>query len=128
MKSVLAEIKEVLSNQEKRMQLLYTVQDYPESVKFNDPLWRSKKFDRGLCDEAQRLRNSEKRGECISVTEFLSDNADVLKKELARLIGSFKSGNLDVFHKINITNHLYRTGEITKAQLKSVFSTLANLR
>jgi hypothetical protein len=59
----------------------------------------------------------------------LSDNADVLKKELARLIGSFKSGNLDVFNKINdITNHLYRTGEITKAQLKSVFSALANLR
>jgi hypothetical protein len=132
LKSMLAEtyVKEVLSNQEKRMQLLNTVQDYPESVKFNDPLWRSiKKFDRGLYDEAQRLRNSEKIGEGISVTEFLSDNADVLKKELARLIGSFKSGNLDVFNKINdITNHLYRTGEITKAQLKSVFSAVANLR
>jgi hypothetical protein len=43
LKSMLAEtyVKEVLSNQEKRMQLSYTVQDYPESVKFNDLLWRS---------------------------------------------------------------------------------------
>jgi hypothetical protein len=64
LKSMLAEtyIKEVLSDQEKRMQLLSTVQDYPESVKFTDPLWRSiKKYDRGLYDEARRLRrfNSE---------------------------------------------------------------------
>jgi hypothetical protein len=117
LKSMLAEtyFKEVLSNQEKRLQLLNTMQDYSEEVKFNDPLWRSiKKFDRGLYDEAQRLRRlasqnetAEKIGEGISVTEFLSDNAAVLKKELARLMGSFKSGNLDVFNKINdITNHL----------------------
>jgi DNA-directed RNA polymerase subunit H (RpoH/RPB5) len=45
LKSMLAEtyVKEVLSNEEKRMQLLNTVHDYPESVKFNDPLWRSVK-------------------------------------------------------------------------------------
>jgi hypothetical protein len=45
LKSMLAEtyVKEVLSNQEKRMQLLNDVQGYPEEVKFNDPLWRSKK-------------------------------------------------------------------------------------
>jgi hypothetical protein len=29
--------------------------------------------------------------------------------------------------KNDITNHLHRTGEITKAQLKFVFSALANL-
>jgi hypothetical protein len=39
------------------------------------------------------------KSEGISVTEFLSDNAAVLRKELARLIGSFKSGNLDVFDR-----------------------------
>jgi hypothetical protein len=33
-------VKEVLSDQEKRMHLLSTVQDYPKSVKFIDPLWR----------------------------------------------------------------------------------------
>jgi hypothetical protein len=63
LKSMLAEtyVKEVLSNEEKHMQLLNTVQDYPESVKFNDPLWRSiKKFDRRLYDEAQRLRSEVK--------------------------------------------------------------------
>jgi hypothetical protein len=126
LKSLLAEtyVEEVLSNREKRMQLLYNEQDYPESVKFNVPLRKSIiKFDRGLYDEAQHLQHSRKSGEGISITEFLSDNAEVLKKELGRLIGSFKSGNLDVFNKINdITNRLYRTGEITKAQLKSVFS------
>jgi hypothetical protein len=43
LKSMLAEtyVKEVLSNQEKPMQLLNAVQDYPKEVKFNDPLWRS---------------------------------------------------------------------------------------
>jgi hypothetical protein len=49
LKSMLAEtyVKEVLSDQEKRLQLLNTVQDYPEEVKFNELLWRSiKKFDK----------------------------------------------------------------------------------
>jgi ribosomal protein S8 len=85
LKSMLAEtyVKEVLSNEEKHMQLSNIMQDYPKSVKSAKPLWRSiKKIDRKLYDEAQSL---QKCSEGISVTEFLSDNADILKKELARL-------------------------------------------
>jgi hypothetical protein len=64
LKSMLAGtyVKEVLADEEKRLQLLNTVQHYPEEVKFNDPLWKSiKKIDRGLYNEAQRLRNSAKK-------------------------------------------------------------------
>jgi len=111
-------LSNILSDENLKHDLLKYVDMYPASVNLrNNPWRRIGNVDAAFFDQLKNAKQSHARtGRGI---QFLPDNKKDLVTELFRLLGSYKSGNKNVFNELNaVVDQLRRKGVLTIDQSK----------
>ena len=116
------ELKEYLAKKSNSDFLLSFVQRNHD-INFSTNPWRQIKIaDPELHKQLMSVRKSKK-GTGI---KFLPSGKEELLRELFRLLGSYKSGNKNVFNELNaVVDQLRRNGTISIEQSKRIYKTIS---
>jgi len=97
--------------------------EHNPDTNFSSNPWRRIKTELPLLyNEIKTAKTSKKRNGLI---KFLPDNKNDLVKELFRLMGSYKSGNKNVYNELNaVVDQLRRKNVLSIDQSKRIYKTL----
>ena len=120
-----------ISNLDIQKHLLKYVEYNPNTNLSSRPWVRIRAYDTKLYDEIKKKRDhakdTDRTGSGFNKVEFLPDDSQDLEKELARLLGSYSSGNdsVEVFNEINaVVDELRRKGKLSIEDSKQIYKSV----
>jgi len=120
-----------ISNLDIQKHLLKYVEYNPNTNLSSRPWVRIRAYDTKLYDEIKKKRDhakdTDRTGSGFNKVEFLPDDSQDLEKELARLLGSYSSGNdsVEVFNEINaVVDELRRKGKLSIEESKQIYKSV----
>ena len=123
--------KKEIKNPDVQKHLLKYVEYNPNTNLSSRPWVRIRAYDTKLYNEIKSKRDhakdTDRTGSGFNKVEFLPDDSRDLEKELARLLGSYSSGNdsVEVFNEINaVVDELRRKGRLSIEDSKRIYKSV----
>lgn len=120
-----------ISNADTQKHLLKYVEHNPNTNLSSRPWVRIRAYDSKLYNEIKMKRDhskdADRTGSGFNKVEFLPDDSRDLERELARLLGSYSSGNdsSEVYNEINaVVDELRRKGKLSIEDSKRIYKSV----